>query len=37
MDRGAWWAIIDRLAKELHINLATKYQQQMYIIDLSAP
>ena len=37
MDRGAWWAIIDRLAKELDINLATRYQQQMYIIDLSAP
>ena len=26
MDRGAWWAIIDGLAKELDTNLATKYQ-----------
>ena len=37
MDRGSWWAVIKGLAKELDTHLATRYQRQMYIIDLSAP
>ena len=37
MDRGAWWAAIGGLAKELYTNLATKCQQQIHITDLSAP
>ena len=29
MDRGAWWATVHGVAKELGITLATKQQQQL--------
>ena len=29
MDRGAWWATVHGVAKELDITLATKQQQQL--------